>query len=250
MPTATIDIASRAFARRFANLIDGRRRESGLRLGQLARTSEGRFTVRDLRAAEAGTLTLTEDVVGALASLYDTDLGTILPVRLPLIIDRRGVITTGGVEARFDPAEETSLLRAYLRLVRALRSQQREPMIDLRRSDVEALAEYLHDSGAAVVERLGALMGATRIQRSSMAKMFVAGAMVIGLATAMPAAVKVAAAPVGPPTRLAPVVRLVPSGAPVPMATKPLWYRSTPIYVSPAVVGSDAWLRANGPTPA
>jgi hypothetical protein len=251
MPLATIDIASHAFARRFANLLGARRRESGLRLGQMARASEGRFGVAELKAAEAGTLALTEEVVADLAGLYGTDLGTILPVRLPLIIDTNGVIATGGVEARFDPGDTDSLLTAYLRLIRTLRSQQHEPMIDLRHDDVEALARHLHASGADVVERLGALMGATRSQRRSMAKMFLAGAMVVGLATVAPAT-RVAAAPAGPTgdTRVAPVVRLVhSSGSPRAMSTPTLRYRRSPIYVSPVVVGSDAWIRANDDQP-
>lgn len=246
MPVGTIDIASHAFARRFANLLAARRRDNDLRLGQVAQASEGRFTVRELKAAEAGSLELADDVVGDLASLYGIDLGTILPVRLPLVIERNGVIATGGVEARFDPEDDTSLLAAYLRLIRALRSEQREPMIDLRRDDVEALGRYLGDEGASVVERLGALMGATRSQRSSMAKMFVAGAMVIGLATAAPAMGRLAAAPATPSDRLAPIVRLVPEST-TAMATPVLRYRPVPIYVSPVIVGSDAWRRANAP---
>jgi hypothetical protein len=249
MPVDVLDIASHAFARRFANLLAARRRDEGWRLGELARSSEGRFTVRELKAAELGALELTDDVVGDLATLYGTDLGTILPVRLPLVIDRGGVIATGGVEARFDPSDETSLLDAYLRLIRALRSQQREPMIDLRRNDVEALAIYLGDSGDSMVERLGALMGATRGQRSSMSKMFVAGALVIGLATSTPATTRFVAAAGEPTHRLAPVMRLIPGDMSTSMGIEPTRYVRRPIYVSPVIVGSDAWRRLNEPSP-
>jgi len=53
--------------------------------------------------------------------------------------------------------------------------------VELRRDDIEILAHYLQEKGEIVVERLGALMGATRSQRTAMAGLFATGAVVIGL---------------------------------------------------------------------
>ncbi|MCU1393993.1 MAG: hypothetical protein JWM34_2421 [Ilumatobacteraceae bacterium] len=177
----TIDITSEAFALRLANLLRATRLEHGLSFRALARMSEGRFTREQIREFEEGTITLDEELVDAIAGLYAADLGTILPSRLPVSINA-GVISAGGVDASFAAKNATSLLTAYLRLIRTMRRQKKAPMIALRREDIEVLAEYLDESGETIVDRLTALMGATLTQRTAMATMFATGAIIIGLA--------------------------------------------------------------------
>ena len=160
-PGDTIDINSTAFARRLANLLAERRRESGESLRSLARLSKGSFSARDLRELEQGNRALDDGTIGAAALLYQADLDSILPSRLPLEIRPFGVIATSGLTTPFVPDDSTSLLSSYLRLVRQLRLQQREPSIELRREDIEVIAEFLGESPVAVIDRLGALMGAT-----------------------------------------------------------------------------------------
>ena len=63
-----------------------------------------------------------------------------------------------------------------------MRDQQGAPTIQLRREDVEVLADFIGETGPTVIDRLGALMGATATQRRAMAGMFLAGAVVICLA--------------------------------------------------------------------
>jgi hypothetical protein len=178
----TIDITSAAFARRLANLLVKRRSDTGASLRSLSKVSKGGFSVRELRELEEGRRPLDEGTIGAVAMLYQADLDSILPTRLPLEIRPFGVLSTSGLTAPFVPDDSTSLLSSYLRLIRQLRLQQREPMIELRREDIEVIAEFLGESATAVIERLGALMGATQSQRRAMAGMFLAGAVVIGLA--------------------------------------------------------------------
>jgi transcriptional regulator with XRE-family HTH domain len=185
--TEMIDIASAAFARRLANLLRDRREIRGVTMRELARRSGGGFTARQLRAFEDGRAELHEQVVCEVAALYEAELADILPTRLPLRIDDRGregaaVISTSGISAAFDPSNHDSLLVTYLLLVRQLRAQERAPFIDLRREDVEAIAEYLGEPGPTVMERLSTLMGVTQLQRRAMAGMFIAGAIVVGLA--------------------------------------------------------------------
>jgi transcriptional regulator with XRE-family HTH domain len=185
--TEMIDIASAAFARRLANLLRDRRETRGVTMRELARRSGGGFTARQLRAFEDGRAELHEQVVCEVAALYEAELADILPTRLPLRIDDRGregaaVISTSGISAAFDPSNHDSLLVTYLLLVRQLRAQERAPFIDLRREDVEAIAEYLGEPGPTVMERLSTLMGVTQLQRRAMAGMFIAGAIVVGLA--------------------------------------------------------------------
>lgn len=94
------------------------------------------------------------------------------------------MLRVGGSTAVFDRHDSTSLLTSYLLLVRKLRKQRREPAVVLRSDDIVVLASYLGEPAAVVIERLGALMGATRTQRTAMVTLFASGALVIGLATA------------------------------------------------------------------
>lgn len=90
-------------------------------------------------------------------------------------------VRVGTRAVAFDPLDPTSLLVAYLRLVRRVRRQQSSPEITLRRDDVEVLAEHLASTPEVVLDRLGSLMGATRAQRLAMASLFASGALVVGL---------------------------------------------------------------------
>ena len=177
---AVIDLAGVAFSRRFANLLSVGRAQLGVSRRALAKRSGGRFTSRDLKVAESAKRQFGPSVVGELAVLYGVDLAVILPERLPLRVGE-GVVTTGGIETRFESGDEESLLTAYLRLVRALRRQQHARVVDLRRDDIDVLAAHLGAESTDVVDRLGALMGASRSQRRTMVTMFDSGATVIGL---------------------------------------------------------------------
>jgi hypothetical protein len=104
--------------------------------------------------------------------------------RTPLTVDLiDGSIQAGGHQARFDPAEQDAAELAYLKLVRRMRDVHREPSFVLRSDDVEALASALDEDPVTVLERLGALMGATVTQRRSMVTAFLAGALLIVVAT-------------------------------------------------------------------
>ncbi|MCB0997812.1 MAG: hypothetical protein KDB40_00830 [Acidimicrobiales bacterium] len=171
-------------ARRLAVLLTERRRQAGLGLRALAKTSDGAFSAKELKLIEAAKAPLTRDRAEQVARLYGVDLTSITPDRMPLEIDPRGVVSTGGSAISFDPDDAESLLASYLKLVRTLRGQERSQAIELRRNDVDVLALYLELPGELVVERLATLMGATQLQRRVLAGMFVAGAMVIGLSAA------------------------------------------------------------------
>jgi len=180
--TTTIRTTSdERLARRIAVLLAERRRQSGMSVRAVARSSGGRFSAKQLRTIEAGRVQMTRDEAQAVAELYGIDLTVVTPDRMPLEIDSRGVLSTGGSAISFDPDDVDSLLTNYLRLVRTLRGEERPQAIELRRNDVEVLAQYLETPGEMVVERLAGLMGATKLQRRVLAGMFVAGAMVIGL---------------------------------------------------------------------
>jgi len=182
----TVDVASEAFAGRLATLLREHRRAEGIGLGSLARRSDRRFTTRELRAIESGRVRVADAT--ELAELYGADLASILPVRMAVAVDPAGQIITAGVAEAFEPADTTSMLTAYLRLIRRLRGAERDPVVALRRDDVDALAAVLDEPGERVIDRLGELMGATQVQRKVMVGLFVSGAVVVGLAVTAVAA--------------------------------------------------------------
>jgi hypothetical protein len=169
---------------RFANLLRATRLEHGTSFRSLVKAGGQQWTKDQLRQIEDGLLTLDESMVESVSMAYGADLGSILPSRLAVDIVEDGVISAGGVRAVFIPHNETSLLTAYLRLIRTMRRQRKAPMIALRRDDIEVLAAHLEMPGETVVDRLTALMGATLHQRTAIASMFAMGAVVIGLAGA------------------------------------------------------------------
>jgi hypothetical protein len=175
-----VDTNSAAFARRLGNLLVATREDRGVSTRHLVRVCGNRFSRFDLKALEAGTLLLDDDTINDVVELYQADVSTILPMRLPVVV-RRGLLSAGGVSTSFAPDDSLSLLRSYLLLIRSMRRQKKAPAVDLRREDVESIAAYLGESGESVVMRLGALMGATRTQRTAMASLFTSGAVVIGL---------------------------------------------------------------------
>jgi hypothetical protein len=184
--SAHVDVSSDAFAGRLSTLLREHRRADGIRLRALARRSAGRFTTRDLREIEAGRSAVDDAV--ELTALYGADLSSILPARMAVEVDPGGRVITAGVAEEFEPDDVTSLLTAYLRLIRRLRNDERAPVVALRRDDVEALAAVIDEPGERVLDRLGELMSVTQAQRKVMVGLFVSGAVVVGLAVTAVAA--------------------------------------------------------------
>ena len=178
-----IDITSVAFAHRFAALLINHRVRNKQYLWRLSRHSDGRFSVEDLQELEAGRLPLDEDIVDAITELYGATIESLLPPRVRLQISPLGTISANGVELTFDPGDASAMLAAYLELVRKLRDQLDRTVIELRREDVEVLADHLQDAGSSVVQQLAKLMGANERERRALAAMFIAGASVISVST-------------------------------------------------------------------
>jgi hypothetical protein len=181
---ATVDITSEAFGARLAAILRAARRDQERSMRAMAWWSRGSFRTRTLKELEAGRADLRSVDLAALASLYRIDLAALLEERVPLVVDvSAGTISTAGVARSFDPEHQDGLLLAYLHLVRDLRDLQQAQSIALRREDVEALAGGLRADAAAVLDRLGELMGSTVTQRRSAVAMFAAGAALIVLST-------------------------------------------------------------------
>jgi hypothetical protein len=170
--TTTIDrslqLDSVAFQQRLADLLKSTRRRRRLALRSLASSSFRSAEVKRPLLLESGLMSLDEEIVESASELYGADLGLILASRSPVVVTS-GLISVSGVTTSFVPKNSTSLLTAYLRLIRTIRRQRKAAAIVLRRDDIEALANYLDEPGEIVVDRLGALMGATVTQRRAMA---------------------------------------------------------------------------------
>jgi hypothetical protein len=105
-----------------------------------------------------------------------------------LAIEPSGLLRAGRGNTTFVPGDDRSFLVAYLKLVRGLRHRKSDPEIALRRAEIELLADHLHADPADILERLGALMGASITQRRVLAASFAAGAAVIFIAVGASAA--------------------------------------------------------------
>ncbi len=180
-PDSWLAIESPEFAVRFGRLLTATRRRSKHTMKDVAASSLGAFDTSRLSQLEHGSTTVDESIVEALCLLYSADLGQILPVRLPVAI-ADGRVTGAGMSIEFSPGDSTSLMVAYLRLIRRMRNQKKAPAIVLRRDDILVIARYLDIDGAVVVERLSTLMNVSAAQRNTMAMLFATGAIVIGLA--------------------------------------------------------------------
>jgi hypothetical protein len=108
---------------------------------RLAKQSEGQFTRDDLRAFERGTRTADADTTLALVRLYDCDPRAALPQRPTVCIEHDRVVA-GGMSAEYDPADHTTVMPAYVRLVRKLRKLRAEDELDLRRPDLQVVTTY------------------------------------------------------------------------------------------------------------
>lgn len=169
---------------RVAHLLRSRRRTLGLDVSGLAERSEGRFTVERLIAVESGRARIGPSEAAELAALYGIELAAVVSGRPPLVIDPAGTIHAAGATAAYRAGDSTSLLAAYLRVVRQLRGVPADGVVALRRADVAILAEHLGETPDGVVERLAVLLEVDGAERRALGERLRSGAEVVGLAAA------------------------------------------------------------------
>lgn len=198
MPSDSSDLRLR---QRVALLLTERRHALGCSRRELARAAG--VDHRLLRKAEHARLAITPELIARLAAMYELEPDTLVPPRLPLEIRPFGVVATNGVAMSFTPGDDTSLLASYLRLIRSVRNQEKPPVIELRRDDIDVLAAFLGWDGEHVVARLGALMGVTNVQRRALVATFAGGSPVVSLTAALEHAAAEQHAAAAEPTALA-----------------------------------------------
>lgn len=177
-----IETASPQFVRQLAAELMVARRQQHLPVWWVARRSRGRFTRRQLRAAETGQLMLKPDIVAELADVYRVDISALLPSgRSGLEIRADGVISSGGATVSFTPGDAESLITAYFRLTRQLRQLDDVDTMPLRRDDLRVIAQFLQRSGTPSTY-LEAVLAASLAERRVLAGNLQAGAVSIRLA--------------------------------------------------------------------
>lgn len=83
--------------------------------------------------------------------------------RIPVAISlNQGTIVTTGGSSTFAPGNSRDALESYLRLVRRMRNQRRDPEVNLRQRDVDAMAIDLRMPADVLADELRTLMDATR----------------------------------------------------------------------------------------
>lgn len=96
------------------------------------------------------------------------------PARRSVEISNAGV-RAGDTIVAFESFDIDHVLVAYLELIRCVRREGGTAHLQIRSVDIEGLSEFLHCTGAEVVNRLATLMGASRLREASMIARFVAG---------------------------------------------------------------------------
>jgi hypothetical protein len=139
--TPAHDEIDRSAVRHLGNVLAAARGRSGDRMSRLAKRSDGRFTPDDLRAYERGAREADADTMLALVRLYGCDPRAALPARPTVCIEHDRVVV-GEMSAAYDPADHTTVMPAFVRLVRTLRTLRAEDELDLRRPDMQVVTTY------------------------------------------------------------------------------------------------------------
>ncbi|MFN8023847.1 MAG: hypothetical protein U0Q03_20110 [Acidimicrobiales bacterium] len=157
-----VEMATGTFPRHLGARLLSERRAARRPLWVLASRSQGRFTIRDLRDAEAGLLPLEPDTVVALGQLYGVQLGSVLPPTGRGLDVREGEIAAGGVTVEFVPGDGRSMVAAYFRLVRTLRAIEHDAPVGVRHDDLVEMVHHLTVSQhrSSVLERVLAMANA------------------------------------------------------------------------------------------
>lgn len=112
----------------------------------VALRSRRRFTMRNLRDAEAGLLPLDLATVEALAVAYRVPMSALMPSsRSRLVVRPEGLVAAGGRTVPFEPGDPESVMTAFVRLLHQIREPDgRAPVRD---GDARTLAMFMDDQG-------------------------------------------------------------------------------------------------------
>jgi hypothetical protein len=175
-------VATGPFPRHFGARLVAERRRSRRPLWIVATRGTGEFTLRDLRDAEAGLLPLDAATVVRLADLYGVAVRETLPPTARGLEIRDGSLHAGGVSVDYRSGDTRSMVDAYFRLARTLRSIDGESApVRIRHDDLVAMVEHLRGDDPAARYLQSVLLMATAERRVVVGSL-IAGAAALGLA--------------------------------------------------------------------
>jgi transcriptional regulator with XRE-family HTH domain len=168
------------FAANVGEELKRRRRELGLRRRHLA-TEQVRPST--LRAVERGQFPLNRPILTQLSSAYGLDLAALLPGHEPLQVTETAMamaMAMAEITVSYDKGSLTSIVRSYLLLL----EQAPVPAgsgYQLRRNDIDQLADQLGLPRITIISRIATEMEASPAQTRAMVSLYLEGASVIGV---------------------------------------------------------------------
>lgn len=156
--------------RRLGSMLSKARSARGLTLSDLAEHADGRFSLGQLASIERGTVSLNDDGLRNVVSLYGVEAGTLIPDRSRLVVDLdEGLLRVADTERRLDlsslrpgatisSATRHDVLSRYLSMVYTMREMAPGSKLSLRVEDLDVLGTTLRVGTSALNADLVALM--------------------------------------------------------------------------------------------
>ena len=145
---------------RLGALLVQQRNDAGFGIKAMAERSNGAFTATDLELVEQGLVSLADDDMRLVATLYGLDLRELSSQRAMLEIDRdERRVSIGEANEPFRPgADDHEIMLRYLALVYRVRDAKPGQILPARAGDLTVLADVLGTSPEAVRSALEQMM--------------------------------------------------------------------------------------------
>ena len=136
-----------------------------------------------LRAVERGQFPLNRPILTQLSSAYGLDLAALLPGREPLQVTETAMamaMAMAEITVSYDKGSLTSIVRSYLLLLEQVPAPAGSGY-QLRRNDIDQLADQLGLPRITIISRIATEMEASPAQTRAMVSLYLEGASVIGV---------------------------------------------------------------------
>jgi len=156
--------------RRLGTMLSKARSAQGMTLAEVAERADGGFSMGQLASIERGTVSLNDDGLRNVVSLYRIEAGTLIPDRSQLVVDLdEGLLRVADTERQLDvgsirpgapisAATRHDVLSRYLSMVYTMRELTPGSKLSLRVEDLDVLGTTLRVGTSALNADLVALM--------------------------------------------------------------------------------------------
>ena len=129
---------------RFGAVLSAQRRKTQRGLADIASSSYGSYTVRDLQMYERGRCQLDNETVSKLIELYDLDINKAIPQRKELVVDfNLRTIESADHSMELKDGDTNEILSRYLSLVYIMREETPGKTLVFRDNDISTLSSVL-----------------------------------------------------------------------------------------------------------